>query len=58
MNRSARLHSSSPFLVRMKPFAYIVGYTEGGFARLPWQALLRRRILKRLTYFKASPVRR
>jgi hypothetical protein len=32
MNRSARLHSSSPRLDQDDTFAYIAGYTEGGFA--------------------------
>ena len=32
MNRSARLHSSSPCLDQDDTFAYIAGYTEGGFA--------------------------
>ena len=32
MNRSARLHSSCPCLDQDDTFAYIAGYTEGGFA--------------------------
>jgi len=32
MNRSARLHSSSPYLDQDDTFAYIAGYTEGAFA--------------------------
>jgi hypothetical protein len=32
MNRSARLHSSSPCLDQDDTFAYIAGYTEGSFA--------------------------
>ncbi len=38
MNRSARLHSSSPCLDQDDTFAYIAGYTEGGFAYgIPWE---------------------
>ena len=32
MNRSARLHSDFPCLDQDETFAYIAGYTEGGFA--------------------------
>ena len=32
MNRSARLHSSSPSLDQDDTFAYIAGHTDGGFA--------------------------
>ena len=32
MNRSARLHPNSPCLDQDELFAYIAGYTEGGFA--------------------------
>ena len=32
MSRSARLHSNSPYLDQDETFAYIAGYTEGGFA--------------------------
>ena len=32
MNRSARLHSNSPCLDQDETFAYIDGYSEGGFA--------------------------
>jgi hypothetical protein len=32
MNRSARPHLNSPSLDQDETFAYIAGYTEGGFA--------------------------
>ena len=32
MNRSGQAHSNSPSLDQDETFAYIVGYTEGGFA--------------------------
>jgi hypothetical protein len=32
MNRSARPHSDFPCLDQDETFAYIAGYTEGGFA--------------------------
>jgi len=32
MNSSARLHSNSPCRDQDETFAYIAGYTEGGFA--------------------------
>jgi len=32
MNRSARPHSNSPSPYQDETFAYIAGYTEGGFA--------------------------